>query len=144
MLQKEELRDVCWIDFSLYRCEKVPFKGILSEVANRLLSSFCEELNASNDTKTFACWNEVEIQDYIRSLVNYLQMRRVSTSGFVLALDGVTHQAEVSMFAFLGLQIVVTTRYNDAVLQIFGEDTCECRQVPLGSLERVGAACDSF
>ena len=82
MLREGTVKQVFWIDFSHYRHEKVPFRIILGDVANRLIETFGESLYTSNDeNRSYSHLDEDGLVDYIRGLTNYLVMKGVSTNG---------------------------------------------------------------
>ncbi len=134
MLQNGSLVDVMWIDFGQYRQQMVPYKELLVDIIDKLRSLFAKRLHTHTDASHCSLLSVHELQVYIRELICALRMEKVSPVGqVVLVLDGVSHQIEVSTFAFLDLQVVVTTRYTDTTLILDGDEEAGINE----ALERV-------
>ena len=123
MLEEKSLKHVMWVDFGQYRHSRVPYKDLLVDVANELRRIFSNRLYAPTNLNHLRMATEYDVQVYIRELVCALRMEKiVEVEELTIVLDGVTHQTEVSSFAFLGLHVIVTTRFIETTQILEGDE----------------------
>ena len=107
LINSGDLRQALWLSLDQYRngdsC--IPYHLILLSLANKIRELHSKDVEFVNLSHLHASTVE-ECQEYIRIMASSIP--RINE--VVLVLDGAIEAKEVSMFAYLGIKVIVTTR----------------------------------